>query len=128
MQDAIRAHYLADKPILAECSGMLYLLESLENQHGQRAGMAGLLPGKAVMQSRLVNLGLHSACLPESELRGHTFHHSLLSCDLNAVACTEPARFHGTPEPVFRQRRLTASYLHFYFPSNPEASARLFLS
>lgn len=127
MQDAIRAHYLVDKPLLAECGGMLYLLESLENHQGQRAGMAGLLPGKAVMQSRLVNLGLHSACLPEGELRGHTFHHSSLSCDLNAVVCTEPAGFHGTPEPVFRQRRLTASYLHFYFPSNLEATARLFL-
>lgn len=28
---------------------------------------------------------------------------------------------------ILRRGRLTASYMHFYFPSNPEAVARLFL-
>ena len=31
-------------------------------------------------------------------------------------------------EPVFRQERLTASYLHTYFPSCPAAAASLFQS
>ncbi|MGB5062159.1 MAG: hypothetical protein WBQ37_00140 [Candidatus Competibacter sp.] len=30
-------------------------------------------------------------------------------------------------EAIYRQRRLTASYLHLYFPSNPVATAHLFL-
>jgi cobyrinic acid a,c-diamide synthase len=30
-------------------------------------------------------------------------------------------------EAVYRMGRLTASYLHAYWPSNPEAAARLFL-
>ena len=32
----------------------------------------------------------------------------------------------NTPgEPIYRVGRLTASYVHFYFPANPEAVARL---
>jgi cobyrinic acid a,c-diamide synthase len=32
-----------------------------------------------------------------------------------------------TGEAVYQQQRLTASYIHFYFPSNPGAVAQLFL-
>ena len=127
MKAAIQAHYAAGKPIVAECGGMLYLLDSLADARGRSASMAGLLPGKAVMQPRLANLGLHRAPLPEGELRGHTFHHSRMECSLEPVTYSGPARHHGTPEPVYRRERLTASYLHFYFPSNPAAAARLFL-
>jgi len=30
-------------------------------------------------------------------------------------------------EAVYRRARLTASFVHFYFPSAPEAALRLFL-
>jgi len=30
-------------------------------------------------------------------------------------------------EAIYRSQRLTASYVHFYFPSNPAAAAALFL-
>ncbi|HLD13887.1 MAG TPA: cobyrinate a,c-diamide synthase, partial [Burkholderiales bacterium] len=45
MKQALQAHAAAGKPILAECGGMLYLLESLTDKDGNRATMAGLLPG-----------------------------------------------------------------------------------
>lgn len=127
MKAEICAHYAAGKAIVAECGGMLYLLDSLSDKDGLTGSMAGVLPAKAEMQTRLTNLGLHRVVLPEGELRGHTFHHSKMQCDLDPVAYTESARHHGTAEPVYRQKRLTATYLHFYFPSNPIASARLFL-
>ncbi|MFB4414221.1 cobyrinic acid a,c-diamide synthase, partial [Pantoea sp. ANP04] len=53
MLGAIRAHHAAGKPLLAECGGMLYLLDSLTDVEGQRANLLGLLPGDAVMQKRL---------------------------------------------------------------------------
>jgi cobyrinic acid a,c-diamide synthase len=37
------------------------------------------------------------------------------------------ARHQGMGEAIYRQGRLTASYMHWYFPSNPAATARLFL-
>jgi cobyrinic acid a,c-diamide synthase len=127
MKTAIRVFHADRKPIVAECGGMLYLLESLTDVQGRCAAMPGLLPGHAVMQTRLANLGLHSAALPEGGLRGHTFHYSTMTTDTAPVTHSSSPRHHGRGEPVYRQGRLTASYLHWYFPSNPTATAGLFL-
>jgi cobyrinic acid a,c-diamide synthase len=124
MKQALRAHAAAGKPILAECGGMLYLLESLTDKDGNRATMTGLLPGHAVMQKRLAALGLQEITLPEGRLRGHTFHHSRLETPLAPLARAHDPR--GTAgESVYRVNRLSASYVHLYFASNPEAAARL---
>jgi cobyrinic acid a,c-diamide synthase len=126
MKDALHGHHSAGKPILAECGGLLYLLETLADAQGHRAEMAGLLPGRAVMQTRLANLGLHGVELPEGGVRGHTFHHALAEVHLAPFANTFAAKGHGRPEAVYRDKRLTASFLHLYFPSNPAAVAALF--
>jgi cobyrinic acid a,c-diamide synthase len=127
MGEAIRAHHTAGHPILAECGGMLYLLETLTDVEGRCAEMVGLLPGQAVMQPRLTALALQAVQLPEGELRGHTFHHSRLETELAPVARGSCPNGGATAEAVFRDRGLTASYVHFYFPSNPVAVAGLFL-
>ncbi|MDR2459606.1 MAG: cobyrinate a,c-diamide synthase [Deltaproteobacteria bacterium] len=126
MLDAVRNHQEAGKPILAECGGMLYLLEEL-GLDDNFAAMASLLPGKAVLTGGLRGLGLMSAQLPEGVLRGHSFHHSALKIDLEPVAQArrQDARRQES-ENIYRLGRLTASYMHFYFGSNPEATARLF--
>ena len=126
MKAALRAFHAAGRPIVAECGGMLYLLESLTDAQGRHAAMAGLLPGHATQQDRLANLGLHSIDLPEGPLRGHTFHYSRMETPLAPVAWSEGARAGRRGEPVYRDGRLHASYLHLYFPSNPLAAARLF--
>jgi cobyrinic acid a,c-diamide synthase len=126
MRDAIRAHHAANKPIFAECGGMLYLLESLTDAQGNRAEMAGILPGHAVMQKKRVNLGMHSITLPEGEFRGHTFHHSMTEIPTAPIAQTTPMRARGKPEAAYRIGNLHASYLHYYLPSNPVAAAHFF--
>lgn len=128
IREAIRDHHAAGKPIVAECGGMLYLLTTLTNSSGQLAKMVGILPGHATMQNRLVNLGLHSATFPNGELRGHTFHHSHLEISLDSSALTQPTRKGLRPEPLFRKGKLTASYIHWYLPSNPAVAAALFQS
>lgn len=126
MRDAIRSHHAADKPILAECGGMLYLLETLSDAQGNRAEMVGVLPGHAVMQKKLVNLGMHSVALPDGEFRGHTFHHSNMETSCAPFAMTSPARARGKPEAVYRVGNLHASYMHYYLPSNLPAAAHFF--
>lgn len=121
----IRAHFEADKPILAECGGMLYLLETLADKSGAAAQMAGIMPGHAALQGKLANLGLHEVQLPEGRLRGHCFHYSTMQTSLAPLVESMPQRHGGKPVAIYRERRLTASYMHFYFPSNPEAAARL---
>jgi cobyrinic acid a,c-diamide synthase len=64
--------------------------------------------------------------LPEGELRGHSFHYSTLSTEMQPVARGRNPNGGSTAEAVYRQGRLTASYIHQYFASNPQATAALF--
>jgi cobyrinic acid a,c-diamide synthase len=127
MGQALRRHVDAGKPLYAECGGMLYLLESLTDVKGQSATMAGVLPGSATMQPRLKGLGYQSApCPGGGALRGHTFHHSTMETSLAPWAHGERVFNTSLGEAIYRQDRLVASYLHTYFPSNPQAAADLF--
>lgn len=123
---ALRAHCDAGKPMLAECGGLLFALDELADVDGHAAPMAGLLRGRASMQSRLVALGLQEVALPEGTLRGHTFHHA--QAEITAAPIATATNPNGAPsrEAVYRDRRLTASFMHLYFSSNPEAALRLF--
>lgn len=125
--NAIKAHHDGNKPILAECGGMLYLTESITDKQGEHANMLGLLSGHTVMQPRLSALALQEVSLNHQLIRGHTYHHSLFETTTDPVAeATNPNGNH-THEAVYQQKRLTASYIHFYFPSNPNLIAELFL-
>ena len=123
----LHRHHQTGKPIYAECGGMLYLLECLTDQQNRSANLVGLLPGHAVMQAKLTSLGMQSAILKEGELRGHTFHYSRLQTPLHPWLRGKPQRGSGRGEAIYRTGRLTASYLHLYFPSHPRAAAELFL-
>lgn len=127
LKAALHSHFRRGKPIYAECGGMLYLLESLTDKAGKRGTMTGLLPGHAVMQARLQGLGYQSAPMPGGVLRSHTFHHSVIDTPLTPIASGERLYNTSQGERIFQLERLTASYLHCYFPSNPSAAARLFL-
>ncbi|MBD9357523.1 cobyrinate a,c-diamide synthase [Methylomonas sp. EbA] len=126
MKQALTAHHQAGKAIYAECGGFLYLLDSLADKDGQRAAMVGLLPGSAVMQTRLANLGMHSLQLAQGEIRGHSFHFSKLETKLEPIAVSSPQRSFGHGEGFFRNGSLQASYLHLYFPFNPQLAAGFF--
>ena len=126
MQAEIAEHHLQGKPLVAECGGMLYLLDSLTDLQGERFAMAGLLSGDAVMQKRLAALALQAVELPEGKLHGHTFHHSQLTTEMQPLVRGECPNYRRTAEAVYRIERLTASYVHFYLPGNPQAAAALF--
>jgi cobyrinic acid a,c-diamide synthase len=123
----LAAHVAAGKPLLAECGGMMSLFDTLVDIDGQSQAGGGLLPGRVAMQKKLAALGLQEVVLPEGTLRGHTFHYSSAETPLKVLA--QAIRPDGRPgEAIYRRQRLTASYMHLYFPSNPEATARLFLA
>ncbi len=126
VKNSIREHHSRGKPILAECGGMLYLLDSLTDNAGQCAAMVGLLPGEATMHKRLSNLGMYSIRLPEGTLRGHSFHYSRMEMALEPLTLGMPQADSKPAEPAYRVGRLHASYLHHYFPSSPETAAHLF--
>jgi len=124
---SIRAFHAAQKPIYAECGGMLSLVESLSDTTDQTWSLAGLLPGKITMQKRLAALGMQSMQTPSGELRGHTFHYSKFETSLPVADWTIRQRDQQQGEAIYRKQGLHASYFHAYFPSNPVASAAFFL-
>ncbi|MFZ3221521.1 MAG: cobyrinate a,c-diamide synthase [Rugosibacter sp.] len=123
-------HVKADKPLLAECGGMMVLFDTLADKEGNIHPMAALLPGQVAMQPRLTALGGQETDLPEGTLRGHTFHYSKTETSLTPLTHARrqrPLAGKTQGEAIYRLQRLTASYVHFYFPSNPAAAAALFL-
>ncbi|MDB2705464.1 cobyrinate a,c-diamide synthase [Pseudomonadota bacterium] len=127
---SIKAHHGSEKPILAECGGMLYLSDSITDKVGETADMVGLLSGKAILQGRFTALALQQASFSGGELRGHTYHHSVFKTDLETeqALITSAQCPNDSPysEAVYQIKGLTATYIHFYFPSNPVLTAKLF--
>jgi len=120
-------HVEAGKPVLAECGGMMALFERMRDVEGQEFALAGLLPGQVAMQKRLAGLGMQEVELLEGTLRGHAFHYSKTDTPLTPL-CTSVRPDQRPGEAIYRRQRLTASYMHLYFPSNPDAVARLFMA
>ena len=127
LRDDLRAHVEAAGPLLAECGGLLYALDSLRSEEGEAYPMLGLLPGEAVVERRLVALGAQAIALPEGRLRGHTFHFARARIDAEPLALATNPEGGPSAEAVYRVKRMTASFVHAYFPSAPEVAAALFL-
>jgi cobyrinic acid a,c-diamide synthase len=127
MKESIKVHYDSKKVIFAECGGMLYLTDSLKIDKNHTYEMCGLLSGQAIMQKRLGGLGMQAITIDDKTARGHTFHYSRFETKLKPVATAIKQRNGQKGESLYRQNGLTASYLHLYFPSNPELCSQLFL-
>jgi cobyrinic acid a,c-diamide synthase len=123
---SVRHAHARGVPIVAECGGMMAVADALTDAEGRSWPMAGLLPGGTRLQKRLVALGPQAWDTPQGELRGQTYHYSVLDTPLAPSAQTRkhPSGLPG--EGVYRQGSLTASYFHAYFPSCPAAVAALF--
>ncbi|MBJ9966652.1 cobyrinate a,c-diamide synthase [Burkholderia seminalis] len=123
----IRTHAAAGRPIVAECGGMVYLCESLTDADGVTTPMLGLLPGHATMQRRFAALGMQQLATRNGPMRGHTFHYSRFATPLEPVAsAVRPDGAPGSGEAVYRSGAIVATYMHMYWPSNPEMAAALF--
>ena len=126
MKSAIRDFHASGKPMLAECGGLLYCLESLTDQNNDSHAMLGLLPGEGRMSGRRGCQGMQTAVLPEGEIRGHAHHRSRSEGTPEPIAHGRRQRHSAPGEAIYRRGGLTATYLHLYFPNNPDAIARLF--
>ncbi|ROS04896.1 cobyrinic acid a,c-diamide synthase [Sinobacterium caligoides] len=124
----IQAFYHESKPILAECGGLLYCLETLIDLEQNQFNMLGLLSGVGAMRGRSGCQGMQSAVLPEGEVRAHAHHRSRSENTPAPMSYGRRQRHPAPGEAVYRSKGLTASYLHLFFASNPQAIAALFSS
>ncbi len=126
MKQAIVEFHRNGGKILAECGGMLYLMESITDVGGDRVEMLGLMAGDGIMRDRGGCQGMQTAPLPQGEVRAHAHHRTRCENTADPVAFGRRARHPAPGEPIYQQDNITASYLHLYFPSNPEAISKLF--
>ncbi|WP_302175338.1 cobyrinate a,c-diamide synthase [uncultured Hydrogenophaga sp.] len=129
-RESLQAHVAADRPVWAECGGMMMLFDTLELSDGTAHAGWGLLPGRVVMQQRLAALGPQQLDTPAGALRGHTFHYSRTESPLQPAIHATAMRggAAGQGEAVYRHGSLAASYFHAWMPSAPAAAAALFLT
>ncbi|WP_118180169.1 cobyrinate a,c-diamide synthase [Paraburkholderia phosphatilytica] len=123
---SIRAHAAAGKRIVAECGGMLYLLERLTTRDGATSAMLGLIPGEAAMQPRFTALGMQQLDGAHGPLRGHTFHYSKIATPLAPLIRATNPHTDVPGEALYREGAIVATYMHGYWPSNPAFAAALF--
>lgn len=126
MLNAICAHADSGKAILAECGGMLYLADALIDFDGARHALLGILPGTARMGDKLAAIGSQQFETRAGVIRGHTFHYSHFETSTVPTAHARTQR-DSEGEAVYRLGAVTASYVHWYFPSNPRQIADWFL-
>ena len=129
-RDSLKAHVAANRPVWAECGGMMVLFEQMIDGDGGRHAMWGLLPGSVRLQQRLAGLGPQQLALPAGQVRGHTFHYSVCDTLLEPVAHTASplSERDSAGEAVYGVESVRGSYFHAWFASHPEAAASLFLN
>jgi cobyrinic acid a,c-diamide synthase len=127
MRGSLQAAFDANKPILAECGGMMALAETITAINTTEAQPAfGLLPGHSQMQTKLQGLGILQIELPQGKLGAHSFHYASFESPLTPI--TSAKTLFGKIEPIYQHGSINASFLHYYFASNPPAAAALFLA
>ena len=125
-QRSLHRTHAEGKPIWAECGGLMTTVDTLIDIDGHAWPMAGLLPGRVTMQTRLAGIGPQVLVTPDGVLRGHSFHYSRLHSDVMPTVHTTRNPDGAEGEALYRYGSLCGSYFHAYFPSCPSAAAGLF--
>ena len=121
--DQLNQFHAEQKPILAECGGLLYCLDTLTDLNENQFPMAGLMRGHGAMRGKRGCQGMQTVPLPEGDVRAHAHHRSRSSDTPEPIAHGRRQRHPAPGEAVYREGNLTATYLHMFFPSNPHAIA-----
>jgi cobyrinic acid a,c-diamide synthase len=130
MREAVRAFTAGGGPVYAECGGLLYLAEALEDESGRLHEMVGLLPTIGRMVPKRLTLGYAEvATTRETPLgpagttaRGHEFHASRIDHVPDSVprAYTVRMSLGGDPRAEgYLIGETLMSYVHLHFGSNP---------
>jgi cobyrinic acid a,c-diamide synthase len=136
LMTSLRQAHQAGLPIYAECGGLMYLVEAIQDAAGARYGMVGVLPGICRLTDRLQNFGykevvsLRDSLLGEAGLRtrGHEFHYSIWEGRPADRSLYRTRSSHGDESAEgYSVENLTASYVHLHFDACPHVPRSLVL-
>jgi cobyrinic acid a,c-diamide synthase len=132
MRASIRTAAERGLPIYAECGGLMYLSQGIEDLEGHYYTMAGVLPGRSVMQGGRLILGYRTIRAKQSNcllaagesVRGHEFHFSSMQDGTDVVPSAydvldQPGRHEG-----FVCHNVLASYIHVHLGSKASLAPR----
>jgi cobyrinic acid a,c-diamide synthase len=131
---SLRQAHQAGMPIYAECGGLMYLVQAIQDGAGMRYPMVGLLPGVCHLTDRLQSFGykevvsLRKSLLGQAGLRtrGHEFHYSIWDGRPADRSLYRTRSSHGEEaEEGYSAVNLTASYVHLHFDACPQVPRTL---
>ncbi len=131
-----------DKPLYAECGGLMYLSRGIYDFDRNFYPMADIYPFETEMKKRRSKLGYREISLNEDcllgkkgeRLRGHEFHYSEITTRPSAkgddrrfseVYSVKDGSGLGKGNEGYRFRNTLASYIHVHFGSNPALAGNL---
>ncbi|MGD1074469.1 MAG: cobyrinate a,c-diamide synthase [Thermodesulfovibrionales bacterium] len=119
----------AEKPLYAECGGLMYLSQGIHDFDGTFFPMAGIYPFETQMKKGRSKLGYREIRLTEdcllgkkgARLRGHEFHYSEIpgSPSSTEVYAVQDGSGREIGFEGYRLKNALASYIHIHFGSNP---------
>jgi cobyrinic acid a,c-diamide synthase len=132
IRKAVRRFAEAGRPIYAECGGLMFLADSLEDLGGRVHPMVGVLPAAVRMREHGLTLGYAEVTLTGNCLlgqagdvvRGQEFHASTLGPVPTTVPRLYRVRAPGGGERAegYQVGRTLMSYLHVHWASRPECA------
>ncbi len=136
MLRAVKAFADSGRPIYAECGGLMYLAEALEDEEGAVHPMVGILPTTVRMTPKRLTLGYVEVELTRDAplapagtiVRGHEFHASWIEEVPATVARAYTVRMTRGAAPRaegFLVGNTLMSYVHVHFESNPAIARHL---
>ncbi len=136
---AVKGFAASGRPVYAECGGLMYLAEALEDEAGDLHPMVGLLPTTVRMRPKRLTLGYAEVAVTRQTplapagtiVRGHEFHASRIDEVPPTVprAYTVLARRGEAPRPEgYLVANALISYVHLHFESNPQVAGHLVAS
>ena len=117
MRESIYKAYEANKPIYAECGGLMYLGEYMIDLEGNKHQMVGAIKGYCQATAKEDNLIAYKG----QQICGHEFHYSSFHSDLEAAFDIEKIvndQVIDRWEGGYFTRNTLASYLHIHFYNN----------
>lgn len=117
---SLRRFVSAGKPLLAECGGAMLLGASITDNAGNTSPVANIAPFSTTMSNKLIALGYRQ---DQSGTRGHEFHYSTR----HTTSHLPPPFACNRGDNGIRYKNVRASYIHWYFHSNPTTIAKWFL-
>lgn len=106
--------------VLAECGGMMYLGKEISDDKGTSFPMVDFLNMETTLKEGKLSLGYRSVQIDETTLHGHEFHYStcMEKSDIDSIGEVVNAKGVKVNTPIYRQKNVIASYIHFYWGEN----------